>query len=168
MVRFGVYKMATYNQTQIQNLLRQAGWRDVNVSSKSGNVPLIALMSAISIAESSGKTDIIGTIARGREYSVGLFQINTLVHKNYSVDELKDPLINTKEALRIYNAQGLNAWGAYYDNRYKRYLPEALNVYSSGRGEQAFTNDSPKSNSDINTILLIGGLGLLALIVLWR
>lgn len=89
------------------------------------------LMTAIALAESrEGQTDAInpGRGAGGRptnEYSVGLWQINTLVHKNYTREQLKDPAINAREAVRIYNSQGLRAWGSYTDGRYRRYLDAA-------------------------------------------
>lgn len=123
---------------QIQQLARASGFQDILVDSKTGKVPLIALMQAIGTAESSGCVDAIGTIAKGIEYSVGIWQINTKVHKRYTVEQLKQPATNGLEALRIYKLQGLRAWGAYQDNRYKKYLPEALATYGAApTGEQA-------------------------------
>lgn len=120
------------SQPQMQDVLRRAGWPDVSVSTTSGTVPLLAVMGAIGQAESSGNTNVIGTIAKGREYSVGLWQINTLVHKRYTVDQLKNPATNANEALRIYRAQGLRAWGAYTNGSYRKYLPAALAAYRGG------------------------------------
>jgi hypothetical protein len=143
---------------QLQILLRRAGFQDILVDSKTGKVPLIALMQAIGTAESSGCTDAIGTIARGREYSVGVWQINTKVHKRYSVEQLKNPDTNALEALRINKSEGLRAWGAYQDNRYKKYLPEALATYgapATGEQPQGTTND---------TIVLIAILAALAIL----
>lgn len=89
-------------------------------------------MSAIAMGESSGRTDAVndGSGTNSIEYSVGLFQINTRVHKNFTVEQLKNPEINAREALRIYKSQGLRAWGSYTDGRYKRFLSAADAAYS--------------------------------------
>lgn len=129
--------MATYTHKQIQEFARGAGFPDIKINSKSGQVPLLALMSAISTQESGRKDEAYGTIAKGREISIGIFQINTVVHKNYSIAQLRNPVINAKEAYRIYKSQGLNAWGAYYDNKYKKYLQDALNAYNNNQGGNA-------------------------------
>lgn len=56
------------------------------------------LAAAIAFAESGG---VPGALARSsREYSVGLWQINTLVHP-YSVSDMKDPLKNAAAAFKI-------------------------------------------------------------------
>jgi hypothetical protein len=36
-----------------------------------------------------------------------------------SIEELYDPIINVISAKRLYDEQGLGAWGAYTDNSYK-------------------------------------------------
>lgn len=50
--------------------------------------------------------------AAGEEVSVGLFQINTLANRKYSVDELKDPDTNVSYAVELSNG-GTNwhPWG---------------------------------------------------------
>ena len=61
------------------------------------------------------------------EYSIGLFQVNYAVHKpmldemGISEADLRDPLINAKVALKIYQMQGWQAWGAYTNGSYLRY-----------------------------------------------
>lgn len=111
--------MTKYSAGQLQQLWIGAG----------GPADKAVLMAAIGLAESrEGDPNAInpGVGAGGRptkEYSVGLWQINTLVHKNYSVEQLKNPQINAKEAVRIYKAQGLRAWGSYTDGRYRKYMP---------------------------------------------
>lgn len=121
--------MARYSIGQLQTILRQAGWPE----------DLIVTMAAIGMAESSGNSDAINPGygpggRRTREYSVGLWQINTLVHKNYTVAQLKDPITNAREALRIYRMQGLRAWGAYIDKRYQRYMAASQSAYAAGAG----------------------------------
>lgn len=116
------------------------------------------LMTAIALAESGGRTDAInpGRGAGGRptnEYSVGLWQINTLVHKKFSRSQLTDPNINASEAVRIYKMQGLRAWGAYTDGRYRQYVSAA-----GASPSQLPANVSPSSPT-------IAGLGTTGLIL---
>lgn len=52
------------------------------------------IMTAIGLAESSGNTNAVNRgVGKGgkktNEYSIGIWQINTLVHKNHSIEELK-------------------------------------------------------------------------------
>jgi hypothetical protein len=156
---------ARLSAADIKGILLQAGWTDRTVTAKGQQIGLLSLMTAIALAESSGNPAAVnpGVGAGGRptnEYSVGLWQINTLVHKTYSVDQLKDPVTNARQALSIYNSpEGLNAWGAYQDNRYKQYLTEA--------GALPATSADPDSSGS----LLIGTgatvlVGLLALVLL--
>lgn len=133
--------MACYNHKQIQQFAANAGFPNIVINSKSGQVPLLALMSAISKQESNHCDSAVGTIAKGKEISVGIFQINSLVHKKHTVEELKNPNINAQEAYRIYKTQGLNAWGGYYDNRYKKYLSEALKAYNNATIPVLTNND---------------------------
>jgi hypothetical protein len=82
-------------------------------------------MAAIGMAESSGRPEAVNPgNPPGREYSVGLWQINMKAHgTRYGTEaQLKDPLTNARGALAIYRMQGLRAWGAYTDGRYRRYL----------------------------------------------
>jgi len=103
------------NLAQLQGLLLQGGWPNVTVSSRSGQVPLIALMASIALAESSGNP--YAHNPRGED-SVGLLQINRNAHPGYTVAQLQDPLFNVQVALQIYQIEGLRAWGAYTDGRY--------------------------------------------------
>lgn len=78
------------------------------------------LAAAIAMAESGG---VPGAIVRSsREYSVGLWQINTKAHPEYSVNDLKDPLHNALAALQISNG-GTNwqPWSAYTNGSYKNF-----------------------------------------------
>ena len=106
--------MAVLNQSQLQQILRQAGWPQ----------DLIPIMSAIGMAESSGRTNALNN-RPGREYSVGIRQINLLAHREYTAAQMQDPLQNARAALAIYRREGLAAWGAYHDGRYTSYLMDA-------------------------------------------
>ncbi len=43
-------------------------------------------------------------------FSVGLFQIYTKVHTQYSVEQLTDPLYNTQVAYKIFQEKGWQPW----------------------------------------------------------
>ena len=91
---------------------------------------------AVALAESSGRTDAILNTAYPSlpgyhppgsgalpEYSVGLWQINTLAHPTYSVSELLTPLGNAKAAVAISNGgASFSAWSTYKSGAYKTYL----------------------------------------------
>ena len=114
--------MAIYTARQVQDLLRQVGFPEDK----------IILMTAICHQESGFNTTAVndGSSTKSVEYSVGLFQINTRAHKNYTVEQLKNPMINAGEALRIYKTQGLRAWGGYTDGGYRKYLSESQAAYN--------------------------------------
>lgn len=68
--------------------------------------------SAIAMAESSGRTDVVNSIG-----AVGLWQINQPVHvrahPTWTVRWLQNPVNNAKAAAVIYRGQGFQAWEAY-------------------------------------------------------
>lgn len=142
--------MAIYSIAQIQSLMRSVGWPENT----------IALGSAIFMAESSGRSDVIGTLANN-EYSVGLAQINTWVHRTYSVEQLKNPVTNLREALSIYRLEGWRAWGSYTDGRYRLYLGasnQALGYPAPSVVPASATNSiSALSSSALNAFQGVGG-----------
>jgi hypothetical protein len=82
------------------------------------------LAAAVALAESGG---IPGAILRSsREYSVGLWQINTMVHP-YSVEDMKDPVKNAAAAFKISKGgTDWTPWAAYKNGRYKQFLTGIL------------------------------------------
>ena len=101
-----------------------------------GFEPNIAkIMAAVAMAESAGNP-MIDTVKSGldpqkkKEFSIGLLQLNMKDDKERLLDvfdieseeELYNPIINVIAAKRLYDEQGLNAWGAYKDNSYKKFL----------------------------------------------
>ena len=88
--------MARYTAGQLQSLWLSAGGSSGSVRISTGeSLPLPVVMAAIALAESSGNASAVnpGYGAGGqrtREYSVGLWQINTLVHKVYTREQLLD------------------------------------------------------------------------------
>ena len=108
---------------EIGNTLQSAGWPS----------HVIPTMMAVGMAESGGRAGV-DTRQSGldpnmrNEYSIGIFQINYKVHKQlvssmgYTEQDLRDPTVNAKVALRIYQMQGLGAWGAYTNGSYRNFL----------------------------------------------
>jgi len=103
-----------------------------------GFEPNIAkIMAAVAMAESAGDP-MIDTVKSGsdpqkkREFSIGLLQLNMKDDRDRllnlfdieSEQELYDPIINVIAAKRLYDEQGLKAWGAYTDNKYKQFLTD--------------------------------------------
>ncbi len=101
-----------------------------------GFEPEIAkIMAAVAMAESAGNP-MIDTVKSGldpqkkKEFSIGLLQLNMKDDKERLLDvfdieseeELYDPIINVIAAKRLYDEQGLNAWGAYKNGSYKKFL----------------------------------------------
>lgn len=159
------------NAAQLQQTLRSAGWPE----------NLIVTMAAIGLAESSGNPAALNNTSR--EYSVGLWQINLNAHPEYNATALKDPVTNARAALAVYNKQGLRAWGAYTDGRYRKRIPESQAAYQPGASPVTPTATSADSTaagsanigSDYlgeqgmvsSTTLLIGAAGIV-LFLLFR
>lgn len=98
-----------------KGLTRQA----VLALAKHAGFPDPKLAAAIALAESGG---ITGAILRSsREYSVGLWQINTKVHP-YSVDDMKDPIKNAAAAFRVSKGgRDWTPWSTYTHNKYQQF-----------------------------------------------
>ena len=118
-------KTKIIGQPKIEDMLLAVGFE-----------PEIAkIMSAVAMAESAGNP-MIDTVKSGldpqkkKEFSIGLLQLNMKDDKDRLLDvfdiqseeELYDPIINVIAAKRLYDEQGLKAWGAYKDGSYKQFL----------------------------------------------
>lgn len=101
--------MATLTKTQIQAVAVSVG------------LPQPSVMAAIAMAESSGRTDVVNSIG-----CVGLWQINQPVwvksHPTWTQAWLKNPVNNARAAKVIYGIQGFQAWEAYTNGAYKKYM----------------------------------------------
>ena len=84
----------------------------------------------IAMGESSGKVDAHNPDSSTGDNSYGLMQINMLGDMGperrskfnlKSNEELFNPLRNMQAAYKIYQEQGLEAWGAYTNGSYKRH-----------------------------------------------
>lgn len=113
--------MTTISSAQVRMYAQSAGFPS--------NV--LDLMTAIAMAESSNQTDVVNSIG-----AVGLWQINQPVHVSshpaWTIAYLKDPLHNAIAAKSIYDSQGLQAWEAYTNGAYKKYLGTTPTQASSG------------------------------------
>lgn len=93
----------------------------------------IPTMIAVGMAESSGNSKAHNTNRATGDNSYGLWQINMIDklgperRKEFGIssnDALFDPYVNAKAAKKIYDSQGINAWGAYTNGSYKQYLQQ--------------------------------------------
>ena len=121
----------TLSSAQIKDGLRRAGFPE----------EVIPTMYAVTMAESGGNP--YAHNPRGRDNSYGLTQINMLGDMGperrqwfglSSDDQLFDPDTNFAAAKKVYDAQGLGAWGAYTNGSYKKFLGQD---YGGGQPVQA-------------------------------
>lgn len=79
---------------------------------------------AIALAESAGYPNAIARSSR--EYSVGLWQINTKVHP-YTPEQMAEPMQNAAAAFKISKG-GTNwkPWSTYTNGRYKQFLGKGV------------------------------------------
>ena len=143
---------------QIQSLLRQVGWPEDQ----------IAKAAAIAIYESGGKPGALndGSRTGTNEYSVGLFQINTLAHQGYSLSQLQDPATNATIALQLWRARP--SYGDWYNSNlkfqrdYQGVASQSNSIYGGG----AAGGFIPTADLSSPTTQIWLGLGALALMVL--
>jgi Lysozyme like domain len=83
------------------------------------------LATAIALAESGGTPNAI--VRSSREYSVGLWQINTLAHPQYTPRDMAEPMKNAAAALEISkHGSDWRPWTAYTNGKYKQFLTGVL------------------------------------------
>jgi hypothetical protein len=108
-------------QDQIEDVLRQAGWPEEEIS----------LMGAVAFAESTGRTGVVNNNPATGDDSWGMLQVNMIGdigpyrRQKYGLssnEDLLDPVTNARVALDIRRSEGIQAWGAYTDGRYKEFL----------------------------------------------
>ena len=100
-------------------------------------------MTAIGMAESSGNPREINNNPATGDLSYGAWQINMLGgmgpqrRRQFGLannDALLDLNTNARVAKSIFDSQGISAWGAYTDGRYKQYMGQARAVAPSVLG----------------------------------
>ena len=113
----------TLTRQEVGTTLEQAGWPPHLIPT------MIGVAGGESGRNTGADTRTSGLDPQGkREISIGLLQINYKVHKDlvhsmgYTEADLRDPVKNAKVGLRIYQMQGLGAWGAYTNGSYRDHL----------------------------------------------
>lgn len=91
---------------------------EILVLAQNAGFPDPKLAAAVALGESLGYVGAKNI--NSREYSVGLWQINTKVHP-YSPADMRDPVKNAAAAFAIYSKRGWQPWGAYTNGRYKQF-----------------------------------------------
>lgn len=123
-------KGGTLNQEQIARAAKAAGFPEDK----------IATMTAIAMAESSGRSGVINDNANTGDLSYGLWQINMIGDMGperrklfgiQSNEELLDPVTNAKAAYKIYELQGYGAWSVYKSGKYRDYMVSAKKAATS-------------------------------------
>lgn len=128
--------MAVLSPNQIAGYVIQAGW--------SGND--VVTGTAVALAESGGKTDIIGPANSNGTRDYGLFQINS-IHKPTDKD-WQNPVVNAQMAKGIWEGRkkatgnGWQAWSAYSNGRYLLFMAQATAAAKSPEGGQG-VNPTP-------------------------
>ena len=115
----------SYNLSQIQGLLRQAGWPE----------SLIAKYAAVVMYESGGN---VKAYNGNGEDSYGLLQIYLKYHPTFDVSRAADPLYNLSYAYDIYRKEGDHAWltsVGKYNRDYKGIASQSLAIYNAGGGD---------------------------------
>lgn len=112
-------------------LARQAGFRGQDA----------AIMAAIAMAESSGRSSAHNQNPRTGDNSYGLWQINMLGsmgpfrRRQFGIasnDALFDPATNANAARQVFQSQGFGAWSVYNSGDYRAYLPAAMAAARNG------------------------------------
>lgn len=105
---------STLTASQIQGYAANAGFSgdDLNTAV------------AVALAESSGRTGVVGDTSITPGGSIGLWQINLQAHPEYTAAELTDPQTNANAAYAIYSAAGgqFTPWTTFNTGAYMQYL----------------------------------------------
>lgn len=150
---------------QLQSNARQAGFPESQ----------IVKAAAIAKYESNGDPLIINSGIKGYnpEYSIGLYQINTLAHHGYTIEQLQNPLTNAQIALGLL--QNRPNWGDWYlsNGKYNRdYLgiaSQSRAIYDSGDNalstvDTISVDATGEDESDNTALYILLGLGALILL----
>ena len=139
-----------YTKAEIAKMLRQSGFPE----------SVIPTMTAITMAESGGRSTALNPNRSTGDQSYGLLQINMIDELGperrrqfglKSNDELYDPMTNFRVAKGIYDQQGLNAWGAYTNQSYKQFLPESSQAALNTEIDSPQTFNNVPQNNTTNT-----------------
>ena len=128
----------------------------------------IPTMTAIAMAESTGRSGVLNDTPSTGDLSYGLWQINMIGdmgperRKLFGIksnEELFDPLTNARAAYKIYERQGYDAWSVYKSGKYRDYMVTAKKAAASTlRSMQSEVTQIDQStryrvNDDVSNIL---------------
>jgi hypothetical protein len=106
--------MTVLSPPQIAAYAKQAGFTGSQV----------AIMTAIALAESSGRTDATNHNSNG-SVDHGLWQINDVNSSILRSGNWANPADNARMAFQIYQQQGYRAWSVFKSGSYAKHLVEA-------------------------------------------
>jgi Lysozyme like domain len=111
--------MGNLNASEIAPYAQNAGFQGTD----------LATAVAVALAESSGNPSAIGdqALAPTNGPAIGLWQINSAKHTQWTQQQLLDPQTNANAAYSIYAAAGysFSPWTTYNDGSYNSYLNDA-------------------------------------------
>lgn len=84
----------------------------------------VPIMTAIAMAESSGRTDVTHHNSDGST-DYGVWQINSVHSDILALGNWADPAVNARMAFAVYKKQGYSAWSVFKSNSYLTHLATA-------------------------------------------
>lgn len=146
----------------LASLVRQAGFPEEEVPR----------MVAVAMAESGGNPRAHNPNASTGDNSYGLLQVNMLGRMGderrrafglRSNEDLFDPLTNLKAARKIYDSQGIGAWGAWTNGSAAKYMDAARRAAGSPAGAasafdgSALAGGGGSSDGGLDALAALGG-----------
>lgn len=136
--------MSNLSAAQIASYAKEAGF--------TGNG--LTTITAIALAESGGNPGAVCNNCAGvKENSIGLTQINTLAHPQYTTSTLLNPYQNMLAAYQVSNGgTNFNPWTTYTNKSYLSHLAEVekavLNLPTTILSEPLLPSGPPISNKE--------------------
>jgi hypothetical protein len=126
-------------------------------------------MTAIALAESGGRTDVIN-VNKGGSVDHGVWQINDSNDYALAIGDWRDPGVNARMAYAVFKKQGYGAWSVFNHGTYAQYLSKAttgatnpvepaLSVPNPVQGLELLTNP----HTYLRLAMFAGGCTLLTL-----
>lgn len=111
--------MPTLSMGEMESLALEAGLSGADVP----------IAGAVGMAESHGNPTVHNPILPD---VVGVWQINTRAHPEFSVQAMTDPAQNAAAMVKIKRASGWQAWSTYTSGAYRAYMPAANRAIPAG------------------------------------
>ena len=108
-----------------------------------GSAVTAPIAAAVALAESSGNPDAVGPSFGGDSGSIGLWQIQSGAHPQWSVASLHDPLTNAQAAVSI-SGGGSNwkPWSTFTNGSYGKFLQAGVTPAATA----SLSSSSPTTN----------------------